>query len=69
MNDPYEDPTPPTDVRSAATKVKPEPGEQRLVARVRGERDRRIIDYAAEMLATLCHPLRERNDRRRRGPT
>jgi hypothetical protein len=44
-----------------------EPSEQRVLARVRDERDRRIIDYAAQMLDTLCHPLGRRNRVRRRG--
>src|SRR6202007_55882 len=50
------------------SEVTPEPSEQRLLARVREERDRRIIDYAAQMLATLCRPLRGRNGRGRGGP-
>jgi hypothetical protein len=37
-----------------------EPSEERLLSRARQQRDQRIVDHAAQLLATLCHPLRRR---------
>jgi hypothetical protein len=49
------------------SKALSESNEQRLLARIREERERRIIDYAAQMLDRLCHPLSRRSRVRRRG--